>query len=281
MAYKSILTIATTPVQVDLVIAAAARVSYAHDAHLTALALGVDRSQVGYADLGSGAVVLQINVEHTEKETRDIETALQAAMKLHGRDLRSSIDSIIAQAGVVADVVADHARYADLVVLPKPYGPDAAPETETLIEASLFEGMAPVLVVPDSGLIEERPKVVVLAWDQSREALVAARRALPLLRKADQVVVTVIDPPSHGPEHADPGRMLCRLLVRHGVKAEVSVLARTLPNTSDMLARQCQDVGADLLVMGAYGHSRLRQAILGGTTRNTLENAEVPLFMAH
>jgi nucleotide-binding universal stress UspA family protein len=71
------------------------------------------------------------------------------------------------------------------------------------------------------------------------------------------------------------------MLVRHGVKAEVTVLARTMPKISDVLARHCRDVDADLLVMGAYSHSRFREAILGGATRNMLEAAEIPVFMAH
>jgi nucleotide-binding universal stress UspA family protein len=95
------------------------------------------------------------------------------------------------------------------------------------------------------------------------------------------VQIVVVDPPAHGPERSDPGGHLCQLLVRHGVKAEVSVLARTLPHVSDVLARQLRDLDADLLVMGAYGHSRFREAILGGTTRDMLANAEVPVFLAH
>ena len=72
-----------------------------------------------------------------------------------------------------------------------------------------------------------------------------------------------------------------KYLRQHGVKAEVSVLAKSLPRVSDVLARQVRDLDADLLVMGAYGHSRFREAILGGATRNMLEQAEVPVFLAH
>jgi len=121
----------------------------------------------------------------------------------------------------------------------------------------------------------------VLAWNQSREALVAARRAMPFLKRAEMVQIVVIDPPAHGPERSDPGGQLCQLLVRHGVRAEVSVLARTLPRISEVLARHARDVNADMLVMGAYGHSRFREAIMGGATRDMLENAQVPVFLAH
>ena len=99
--------------------------------------------------------------------------------------------------------------------------------------------------------------------------------------RADQVWITIVDPPTHGAERSDPGGALCQMLVRHGVKAEVTVLARTMPRISEVLARHVRDMNADMLVMGAYGHSRFRQAILGGATRNTLESTEVPVFMAH
>ena len=111
--------------------------------------------------------------------------------------------------------------------------------------------------------------------------MAAVRRAMPLLTAAETVNIAVIDPPKHGPERSDPGGMLCQMLVRHGARAEVSVLAKTLPRISDILGRHVRDMDADMLVMGAYGHSRFREAILGGATRNMLEQAEVPVLMAH
>jgi nucleotide-binding universal stress UspA family protein len=167
------------------------------------------------------------------------------------------------------------------VVLPRPYGPGKGIEAEATLEAALFEGQAPVLVLPGPEAPVKLPERVVIGWNQGREALVAVRRALPLLRKAKVVDIAVIDPPQHGPERSDPGGMLCQMLVRHGVKAEVSVLARSMPRVSDVLARHLRDQNADLLVMGAYGHSRFREAILGGATRNMLEQAEIPVLMAH
>jgi nucleotide-binding universal stress UspA family protein len=167
------------------------------------------------------------------------------------------------------------------VVLPLPYGGNRGVEDEVLTEAALFEGMAPVLAVPARGMAAADPRNVVVAWNQSREALVAARRALPFLRRADAVQIVVVDPSAYGPERSDPGGLLCQYLVRHGVRAEVVVLARSLPRVSDLLARHLRDANADLLVMGAYGHSRFREAIMGGATRDMLEKAEVPVFLAH
>ncbi|MEZ5798584.1 MAG: universal stress protein [Paracoccaceae bacterium] len=281
MAYKSLLTIASTPEQIETAVAAAASLARGMDAHLDLLALGIDRTQVGYSYVGSGAVILQVALDRAEEEARANEAAVKEALSRQAPGLRIGVDSAVTQLGALTELVAQRARYADLVVLPKPYGQTSGPEAEAVIEASMFEGLAPVLVVPETGLPNPAPKRVVLAWNQSREAMVAARRALPLLKGADRVTITVIDPPTHGPERSDPGGLLCQMLVRHGVKAEVTVLARTLPRVSDVLHRACQDLDADLLVMGAYGHSRFREAILGGATRNMLEQATVPVLMAH
>ena len=281
MSIKSLLTVTTVPARAATAITAAARIATATDAHLDVLALGVDRTQVGYAYVGSGAVLLQVAMERAEEEARASEKAVTEAIAAQDPALRSAVETAVTQIGALTDFVANRARYADLVVLSKPYGADMGPEAEAVIEAALFEGMAPVLMVPDAGLKATMPRRIVLAWNQSREALVAARRALPFLKRAERVVITVIDPPTHGPERSDPGGLLCQMLVRHGVKAEVQVLARTLPRISDVLARHCRDIDADMLVMGAYGHSRFREAILGGATRNMLEHAEIPVFLAH
>jgi nucleotide-binding universal stress UspA family protein len=281
MTYRSILTVATHAAQIPVAIGAAAKICAQTDGHLDVLALGVDRTQVGYSYLGSDAVIMQVAMERAENDARDLEAAARAAVAAENPVLRSSIEAAFAQIGALTDLVALRARFADLVVLSRPYGKDQGAEAEAVVEAALFEGRAPVLVVPERGLATSAPKRVVIAWNQGREAMAAVRAALPLLKQADMVTITVIDPPVHGPERSDPGGMLCQMLVRHGVQAEVSVLARTLPRVSDVLIRHVRDVNAELLVMGAYGHSRFREAILGGATRNMLEHAEVPVLMAH
>ena len=101
-----------------------------------------------------------------------------------------------------------------------------------------------------------------------------------LLRAAEAVEIAVVDPSPHSPEGSDPGGALCQKLTRHGVKADIAVLAKTLPTVSEVLNRRAAETGADLVVMGAYSHSRLREAILGGATRHMLERAPLPILMA-
>jgi nucleotide-binding universal stress UspA family protein len=281
MAYKSLLTIATSSEGLLPVVTAAARIASQADAHLDALALGVDRTQIGYSYVGTGAVMIAAAMERAEEDARAAEKALNKALAAQGPDLRVAVETSVTQLGALTDLVAGRARYADLVVLPLPYGGNRGIEDEALTEAALFEGMAPVLVVPEAGMRRAEPRRIVVAWNQSREALVAARRALPFLRRAEAVQIVVVDPSPHGPERSDPGGLLCQFLVRHGVRAEVVVLAKSLPRVSDILSRHVMDADADLMVMGAYGHSRFREAILGGATRDMLENAGVPVFLAH
>lgn len=282
MAYKSILTVLTRAEDAALAVDGAAKMALSQDAHLDILVLGVDRTQVGYSYIGSGAVLMQVSLDRAEAEARATEAAVSAALAAQPAGLRSSVEAAVTQLGALGELVAQRARFADLVVLPRPYGDGKGAEAEAVIEAAMFEGKAPVLVLPEKGLgTAAQPKRVIVAWNQSSEAMTATRLAMPFLKAANLVDITVVDPPAHGVERSDPGGLLCQMLVRHGVKAEVSVLARSLPRVSDVLARHIWDQNADLLVMGAYGHSRFREAILGGATRNMLEKAEIPVLLAH
>jgi nucleotide-binding universal stress UspA family protein len=107
------------------------------------------------------------------------------------------------------------------------------------------------------------------------------RKSLPLLQSARMVDVVMVDPPAHSPERSDAGGAICMMLSRHGIKAEVSILSKTLPRVSEVLARYAGEHGCDIVVMGGYGHSRLREAVLGGVTRDLLTATTLPLLMAH
>jgi nucleotide-binding universal stress UspA family protein len=265
MAYKSVFSIITAPAQAHATIIACADLCADQGAHLDVLAIGIDRLQMGYSYMGSEAVLLDATMAQATEEARLNEAAARAALAEPAPGLHWALESAVVQFGMVNDLVANHARFADLVVLGRPYDTAAATGADTVLEAALFQARTPVLVVPtDHTKTVIPPRRIVLAWDQSPEAL-----------------TTIVDPKAQGSERSDPGGLLCQMLVRHGVKAEVSVLAKTLPRVSDVLARQVMDMNADMLVMGAYGHSRLREAIMGGATRDTLHTSVVPVFMAH
>lgn len=279
MSYKTILTIVTDAAQALAQMDAAVAVARAEDAHLEVLCMGVDRTQTGYYYAGATAFVQQEVLDRAQEDARATEAAVQA--RLAGEDIRWSAEGVVAQLGAIATVVGLRARFADLVVMGRPYGKGKGQEMEAAVEAALFEGQVPLLIVPDDRAAAIKARRVVVAWNQSNEAMSAIRKALPLLKSADLVDITIIDPPTHGPERSDPGGQLSQWLARQGVHVEVSVLAKTLPRVSDVINRHVRDSNADMVVMGAYGHSRFREAILGGATRHMLEMAEVPVLMAH
>ena len=279
MAYKSILTFLASPSELDTTLAQAVQFSLAQDAHLTACTLGVDLTPAGGFYMGASPVLLQETLERAQTDAEALEA--RARRQLDGQTLRWGIESAVVQFGGLPSMVGMHARFADLVIQSRPYGTDTLPSQEAVIEAALFEGRAPVLVLPAKGLKPDFGKRVMIAWDQSHEALSAVRRAMPLLQAADEVSVVIVDPPAHSPERSDPGGLLTQMLARHGVRAEVAVLARTMPRVSDVLLRHMEDSDSSLMVMGAYGHSRLREAILGGATRDVLEKAERAVLLAH
>lgn len=277
MSYRTILTVVTDPKAGHL--GAAVDLARTVDAHLDVLSLGVDRAQNEYYYAGATAMVHPESLAQAQKDAKAAQDAVET--RLAAEDIRWGADSAVAQIGAIGSVVGFRARFADLVVQSQPYGDGGGADAEAVVEAALFEGHAPVLILPHGHPGTGFGRRIVLAWNQSDEALAAAKAALPLLKTAALVDITVIDPPKHGPERSDPGGLLSQYLSRHGVKTEISVLARTLPRVSEVLNRHALDRDADMIVMGAYGHSRFREAILGGATRHMLEMAKVPVLMAH
>ncbi len=277
MGYKTILTVISTEGQqgqLDAAIDLARR----EDAHLDVFCLGVDHSQTGYYYAGASAYVFQESIDKAMAAAESLEAAARA--RLAREDIRWSVESAVAQVGGLTTLIGMRARFSDLVLLTRPYGDDAPPDGEAVTEAALFEGRAPVLISPNRGLPADFGKKVMIAWNQTEEAMTAVRRAMPFLVAAESVEITVVDPSPHGPERSDPGGALCQMLTRHGVNASIAVLARTMPTTSEILNHRAIEIGADLIVMGAYSHSRFREAILGGTTRSMLGKTGLPILMA-
>lgn len=279
MPFKTITTIMCDAKADMHTLNAAIALARREEAHLDVICLGLDRTQLGFYYAGTNAMILQDNLQIAQKESEDLEAIVNA--HLAAEDIQWATLPITAQMVGLTVQLSNILRYSDLVILPRPYGPNRDREHEEILEAALFSCRVPVLVMPDDAVLPDRIQRVVVAWNDSSEALGAIRAALPVLSAADNVNIAIIDPPTHGPDRSDPGGALCQMLARHGVQPEVSVLAKTMPRVTDVLSRHVSDQAADMLVMGAYGHSRFRESILGGATRDMLEMAEVPVFMSH
>ena len=174
------------------------------------------------------------------------------------------------------------ARYADLLVLGQ-----AHPEGETLTPTDLPESVAlstgrPTLVVPHIGVLGETGKSVMLCWNASRESARAASDAMPFLMAAEKVTVLVVDGRTSADGHgAEPGADVARWLAGHGVNATVQRDVASDTDVGSVILSRAADHAVDLIVMGIYGHSRLREMVLGGASRTLLSAMTVPVLMGH
>jgi nucleotide-binding universal stress UspA family protein len=191
----------------------------------------------------------------------------------------------VSPAGPPIDAGVAHARCADLTVIGQPDMAHAGSSfAAQLVAAVLLEGGRPVLVVPYIGAQKTMGTNVLVAWDGGREASRALADALPILVRAHKVTVACLDPTA-SVRGADPlarDRVL-GYLHRHGVSAHVvsDNLAEGDIAVGDWLLSRVSDLGIDLIVMGAYGHPRWRERVLGGATRKLLVEMTVPVLMAH
>jgi nucleotide-binding universal stress UspA family protein len=182
--------------------------------------------------------------------------------------------------GLAEEIVAAHARYTDLVIVGQAE-PDAAATTTPpdLAETVAISGERPVLIVPHIGVTKSPGKTVMLCWNGTREAARAATGALPILKQADKVIILLIDPRHDGDEQ--PGASIARWLGRHGVKVVVQRDTAAESSVGGVILSRAADQDADLIVMGLYGHSRMREWVLGGASRTLLASMTVPLLVAH
>lgn len=158
-------------------------------------------------------------------------------------------------------------RYADLLEEP---------------ERIAIECGRPVLLIPMHGQAKVPPKNVTIAWNARREAARAVFDAMPLLQLADSVNVIWINPEKEPEVAGDlPAAELCAMLARQGIKCVASQASAIGADVGHELLRQAQAFGSDLLVMGCYGHSRLREFILGGASKHIMQHAELPVLLSH
>ena len=150
-----------------------------------------------------------------------------------------------------------------------------------VIEGALFSSGKPLLLVPEGSRPTLKPKRVLVAWDARLESSRAVRESLDMLKGADEVHLVMVDPIEDEYHHGqEPGADAAAYLARHGVKVTVDRLPSSNHSVADVLRRHAVDIAADLMVMGAYGHSRLRERIFGGVTKSMLEDPSLPILMA-
>jgi nucleotide-binding universal stress UspA family protein len=279
MSYKTIV------VQLDTSERAQARLEYAlklarqFDAHVTGVFLAFTPDPRSFYVMAGSAEYFEAHREFRRQRHDALERIFQAEL------LRAGISGRwIDHNEYPSEAIPRYARYADLVIA----GQDDPDDPESFIadhfpETTVLSAGRPVLFVPYAGSVPTLGENVMVAWNGSREATRAVHDALPLLLRAKKTtIVTLNGLKDERRANRIPGADIALVLARHGVRAEVAELdgIGDMP-PGDMLRSRASQLNADLVVMGAYGHSRWQELVMGGATRSMLQSMTVPVLMSH
>lgn len=190
------------------------------------------------------------------------------------------VDSIYDDRFILENNIRTRALYADLVVA----GPSVRNDKDllkALTAAVAFDAGTPILLMPATGALSLSPRNVLLAWNSRPEAANAAKAALDMLKAAENTHVVVVNPDSsYFKNGGEPGADIATFLARHGVETTVCQLSSGERPVEEVLRHHALEMGCDLIVMGAYGHSRLRERVFGGVTASLIEECPFPIFLA-
>jgi nucleotide-binding universal stress UspA family protein len=278
MAYKNLLVHIDDSKANAKRLEAAILLAQAQGAHLTAIYAAIEPSLPGNIVAEVPSQLLDVLKEQAAERAAAAEAAFTEVVERAG--LSSDFRAAHCPSSRVAEVVALHARYVDLAILGQPEPENGGEVDAELPEDVVLSAGRPALVIPYIGAGKEIGKRVLIAWDGGREAARAVNDALPLLEQAESVAVLVINP-SRGGHGAQPGADIALHLARHGITVEAQHIEVRDISTGNALLSRLADENVDLLVMGAYGHSRLRQMVLGGVTREVFQQMTVPVLMSH
>ena len=277
MAYKTILVHLDASKMLGARLDVAFQVARKFDAHLVGLYALTVLPVPSYAIAEAGLIEAANRKASAEVEQR-ARAAWDAAVRRAGwekAEWRGSADDALA-------AVTLHARYADLVVIGQKEPGEASGVSAQFEHRLPLAAGRPVLLVPYAS--EKRPvgERVLVAWDAGRESARAVVDALPFLAAAREVKVVTFNAGRAGDRHGEaPGADVGLFLARHGVKVSVARYQSENRDIGNQLLSRAADYGSDLIVMGAYGHSRVAELVLGGATRTLLESMTVPVLMAH
>jgi len=277
MPFKTVVAIIQGPADIDRVLACALPFAGKFGSHLIgvhaeALPMAYS-STIGFPDVE----FIRAASEQAIERTRQVSAAFAKRMEAAGQSFDwHALDNFAGDSGLSGSTFA---RVADLVIAAQ-RDPASAEDDAADIDALLYEAGRPVLVVPHAGAITTSYNRVLIAWNGSREAARAVFDALPLILEAEDTEILVVDPSESAQRSGTAGADLAAALVRHGARVKVATEASDGRSVDDVVQARAAVTGADLLVMGAYSHSWLRELLFGGTTRTTLQSTQIPTFMS-
>lgn len=271
MALKDILAIVTTPAQ-EAVFAAADYLAARWDAHATLLYLARQPEAVVGDPLYTATLWAAVAEKAAGAATKEFAAVKERASR-SGAPMELRKEDVFV--GTVEDIVARHAMHADITII---QAPDNMHE-DAAFEAALFRSGRPVLVIPAAWKGETIGKRIVVAWQPKREAARAVADAAPFLSEADQVTVVTVD--ANEGQGVVAGRDISTNLARKGVAVELRNIDGMGRGAEIALIDEARALEADLIVMGGFGHSRLREFVFGGVTRALSRAPLIPVLLSH
>ncbi len=256
----------------------AASIADRFTAHLTGVSFAFTANIPNYVMPDFPASVLANLVTESETAARGAIDRFELAMKRSGLSAEPRL--VLQSESGPARSFSGMARHFDLSIMMQSEH-DSGVNNDVLIEATLFDSGRPLIVVPYIQQDELKLDRVVCCWDGSRAAARAINDALPLLGKANVVELLIVENEKTAKERVIRGAEIGRHLARHNLKVEVRALPAADVDVANTILSYAADCSANLLVMGGYGHSRLREFVLGGATRGILSSMTVPVFMSH
>lgn len=252
-------------------------IAEAFGAHIAGIAFAYDPVLPASVMGGISADVFDVQRQENEKAAKAAIGLFETSAKRAGVSAESRM--LTATIAGAADTFASLARRFDLAVVPQ-VTPDTIAPDELLMEAALFESGRPLLIVP---YIQKTPldlNRVICCWDGSRTAARAIADAMPFLYKAKAVDLVIVGKGKMNEKELSGADMGAHL-ARHGMKVDVKRIPAADVDVANVVLSYAADSGAEFVVMGGYGHSRLREYILGGATRGILASMTVPVLMSH
>ena len=247
------------------------------EAHLLAVAVSYDPIIPGTVMGGIPPEIIEGQRRELDKKARTAMARFEQAAKRAGISSETRVINESLQGA--ADTIGRIGRRFDLIIVGQPDRRKSSAD-QVVDEGVLFESGRPVIFVPFIQKGAAKLDRIMICWDGGRAAARAVADALPLLKKAKQVEVAIIsDKPSKSDEV--PGADLGQHLARHGFKVDVKHITSPDIDVPSTILSHASDSSADMIVMGGYGHSRLREFVLGGATRGLLESMTVPVLMSH
>ncbi|MDH3233933.1 MAG: universal stress protein [Alphaproteobacteria bacterium] len=248
------------------------------DAHLTGVYVKSPAYLPAYVAAQVGPDVIEMQAKAANEAAAGASAGFDETSKKAGISAEMRVGE-----GPIDEVLSLHARYGDLCVVGQtdPDGDAPADDIDVPGHVVLYSGR-PILIVPYAGRFKDVGKRILVAWNGSREAARAVNDAMPFLENAAQVTVLAVNPSETRDPLGDlPGADISLHFARHGVKVEAAQIVADDIQVGDMLLSRISDGGYDMVVMGAYGRSRIRELVMGGASRHILHHMTVPIFMAH